>query len=42
MEGYALMEKQNSEVPSEAATKQHKTFILEKDAEDREHNLDAN
>lgn len=44
MEGeyFALMEKQNNEIPSRAATKQHKAFSLEKDAEDREHDLDAN
>lgn len=36
------LEKQKIEIPQKAATKQHRVFSLNKDAEAREHNLDAN
>ena len=36
------LEEQNTEIPNEAATKQHRVFSLNKDAEAREHNSDAN
>lgn len=36
------LEKQNIEIPNKAATKQHRVFSLNKDAEGREHNLDTN